>query len=226
LQGMTYYIFLKSLRSLEEFRKNPHVKILPKSPSTNFQSLGKFKNPIFNSEILLPCFRPGQPCGPHTLQPSRLPLASLLSWAESNPTSPASPRVNGTLAEVRFPFWFTPPRVGRLSLIPLTTGPRLSAPSPTSSRPSSPASPLIHGHRAPPSSTPRVPLSRYHLAFISPPLISLLNPPPSSMALKPLTPALTTPATPPGAPSTPIKGEHHPRVAPHLPPLLFLSLHA
>jgi hypothetical protein len=25
---MAYYIFLKSLRSLEEFRKNPHVKIL------------------------------------------------------------------------------------------------------------------------------------------------------------------------------------------------------
>jgi hypothetical protein len=40
---MAYYIFLKSLRSLEEFRKNPHVKIPPKSPSTNFPSLGKFK---------------------------------------------------------------------------------------------------------------------------------------------------------------------------------------
>jgi hypothetical protein len=44
---MAYYIFLKSLRSLEEFRKNPHVKIPPKSPSTNFQSLDKFKNLIF-----------------------------------------------------------------------------------------------------------------------------------------------------------------------------------
>jgi hypothetical protein len=27
LHGMAYYIFLKSLRSIEEFRKNPHVKI-------------------------------------------------------------------------------------------------------------------------------------------------------------------------------------------------------
>jgi hypothetical protein len=72
---MAYYIFLKSLRSLEEFRKNPHVKIPPKSPSTNFQSLGKFKNPIFNSEILFPCFRPGRPCGPLGLRPSRLPQA-------------------------------------------------------------------------------------------------------------------------------------------------------
>jgi hypothetical protein len=47
LHGMAYYIFLKSWRSLEEFRKNLHLKIPPKSPSTNFQSLGKFKNPIF-----------------------------------------------------------------------------------------------------------------------------------------------------------------------------------
>jgi hypothetical protein len=51
--------FLKSLRSLEEFRKNPHVKIPPKSPCANFQSHGKFKNLIFNSEILFPYSRPG-----------------------------------------------------------------------------------------------------------------------------------------------------------------------
>jgi hypothetical protein len=49
---MAYYIFLKSLTSLEEFRKNHHVKIPPKSPCANFQNLGIFKNPIFNSEIL------------------------------------------------------------------------------------------------------------------------------------------------------------------------------
>jgi hypothetical protein len=53
---MAYYIFLKSLRSLEEFRKNPHVKVPSKSPCANFQSLGKFKNPIFNSEILFFAF--------------------------------------------------------------------------------------------------------------------------------------------------------------------------
>jgi hypothetical protein len=55
---MAYYIFIKSLRSLEEFRKNPHVKIPPKSPCANFQSFGKFKNPIFNSEFLFLRFRP------------------------------------------------------------------------------------------------------------------------------------------------------------------------
>jgi hypothetical protein len=72
---MAYYIFLKSLRSLEEFKKNPHVKIPPKSLFTNFQSLGKFKNPIFNSEIPFSLFsaRP-------TLRPTR-PLAQPACWS-------------------------------------------------------------------------------------------------------------------------------------------------
>jgi hypothetical protein len=43
---MSYFIFLKSLKSLEEFRKNPHIKIPPKSPCANFQSLDIFKNQI------------------------------------------------------------------------------------------------------------------------------------------------------------------------------------
>jgi hypothetical protein len=75
---MAYYIFLKSLRSLEEFRKNPHVKIPPKSSCAHFQSHGKFKNPIFNSEILFLHFQPGRPCGPLSRWPSRprWPLSS------------------------------------------------------------------------------------------------------------------------------------------------------
>jgi hypothetical protein len=44
---MAYFIFLKSLRSLGEFGKNPHVKIPPKSPCANFQSIGIFINSIF-----------------------------------------------------------------------------------------------------------------------------------------------------------------------------------
>jgi hypothetical protein len=39
---MTYFIFLKYLDSLEDFRKNPHVKFLPKSPCAIFQSSAKF----------------------------------------------------------------------------------------------------------------------------------------------------------------------------------------
>jgi hypothetical protein len=84
---MAYYIFLKSLRSLEEFRKNPHVKIPPKSPCAKFQSLGKFKNPIFNSEILFLRFWPVRPCGPLGRWPSR-PRWPLSSYGP-NSTLPA-----------------------------------------------------------------------------------------------------------------------------------------
>jgi hypothetical protein len=96
---MIYYIFLKSLRRLEEFRKNPHIKILPKSPCANFQSLGKFKN-SFSSFSARPTLRPTQPLA----QPA--PLAPLLSRAEATLAGPSSPCVGGVFAEVRFPFWF------------------------------------------------------------------------------------------------------------------------
>jgi hypothetical protein len=41
---MAYFIFLKSLTRLEVFRKNPHIKIHPKSHCTNFQNLSIFKD--------------------------------------------------------------------------------------------------------------------------------------------------------------------------------------
>jgi hypothetical protein len=47
---MAYFIFLKYLRSLEEFRKNPCVQIPPKSSCANFQSLGIFKNSILSKK--------------------------------------------------------------------------------------------------------------------------------------------------------------------------------
>jgi hypothetical protein len=87
---MAYYIFLKSLRRLEEFRKNPHIKIPPKSPSTNFQSLGKFKNPIFNSETIFPCFRPSQSCGPFGLWPSQ-PTGRTIPAGRNSPGRPIQP---------------------------------------------------------------------------------------------------------------------------------------
>jgi hypothetical protein len=67
LHGMAYYIFLKSLRSLEEFKKNPHIRIPPKSPCTNFQSLGIFKNLIFIPKGFFSSFRPSRPVGWFTL---------------------------------------------------------------------------------------------------------------------------------------------------------------
>jgi hypothetical protein len=104
---MTYYIFLKSLRSLEEFRKNSHVKIPSKSNSTNFQSLGKFKNLIFNSEILFPCFRPAD-LAAHSVVGPVGPADPFLSWAKTTLAGPPSPCIGRVFTEVRFPFWFTP----------------------------------------------------------------------------------------------------------------------
>jgi hypothetical protein len=78
--GMAYYIFLKSLRSLEEFRKNLHVKIPPKSPSTIFQSLAIIKNQIlFRKEFFLhfqPNWPSGQPAHP-AFRPSHGPFSFL-----------------------------------------------------------------------------------------------------------------------------------------------------
>jgi hypothetical protein len=81
---MAYYIFLKSLRSLEEFRKNPHVKILPKSP-TNFPSLGKFKIQFLFERNYSSEFRP--------LGPAGLPTSSALACqpAQPSPAQTANP---------------------------------------------------------------------------------------------------------------------------------------
>jgi hypothetical protein len=106
---MAYYIFLKSLRSLEVFRKNPHVKIPPKSPSTHFQSLGKFKNPIFNTEILFLAFGPADPATRSASGPASPPAA---------PSPPAK---------------IVP--ASRLSLVSLSTGPHLSDSPPSPRRP-------------------------------------------------------------------------------------------
>jgi hypothetical protein len=88
---MAYFIFLKSLRSLEEFRKNPHVKISPKSPCANFQSHGIFKNKIlFEKEIF------SVTSGPSGLSAQSRPILFFLAappsshWASaSRPAQPA-----------------------------------------------------------------------------------------------------------------------------------------
>jgi hypothetical protein len=92
---MAYYIFLKSLRSLEEFKKNPHIKIPPKSPCTNFQSLGKFKNPIFIpkmislqilAQLAQPSHRPVRPFSPRFL-----PLTSSSTFRLNRGVPPPPP---------------------------------------------------------------------------------------------------------------------------------------
>jgi hypothetical protein len=99
---MAYFIFLKYLDSLEDFRKNPHVKIPPKSPCANFQSLGIFKNQIFIQKGIFPSLsaqsvqRPASPSGlsaqpcPHLFSffPNRPPPSPHRALA-SRPTQPA-----------------------------------------------------------------------------------------------------------------------------------------
>jgi hypothetical protein len=95
---MSYYIFLKFLRGLEEFRKNPHIKVPPKSPCTNFQSLCKFKNPILFFERNFPWLsaqsaqQPASPFGllAHPTSFSLLPHRSR-ARKPSPPTSLAQP---------------------------------------------------------------------------------------------------------------------------------------
>jgi hypothetical protein len=104
LHGMAYYIFLKSLRSLEEFRKNPHVKIPPKSPSTNFQSLGNSKIQFLIQKSFFLTFGLANFPGPLGLWPSqpRWPRCP----HRPKPSSPAHPaRVSvASLREYVFPF--------------------------------------------------------------------------------------------------------------------------
>jgi hypothetical protein len=68
---MAYFIFLKYLRSLEEFRKNPHVKIPPKSPPTNCYSEKKLSS--------LSAHRPSSQPAHLAFRPSRGPFF-LFNW--------------------------------------------------------------------------------------------------------------------------------------------------
>jgi hypothetical protein len=160
---MAYFIFLKSLRSLGEFRKNPHVKIPPKSPCANFQSLGVFKNQIlFRKE-----FSPSLSAHP-TFRPSLLfsdrfslpfPLGLGLPAGPAHPHGPAGHLSSSSRTEAR-----------------------------RTRRRRRPASRRLHGH--PDTSTGRE--KRPHLIPLHfPPLIGAIPPPPlQSQKSAPSTPPL------------------------------------
>jgi hypothetical protein len=143
---MAYYIFLKSLRSPEEFMKNPHIKIPPKSPPTNFQSLCIFKKFKIYSEIILLRFRPIRP-----------------SLSHAGPLRPAGHRARARATRPEQPWRICqkPPllrvcavRQRRfLSLMSLPSGPHPSVPSPSSCRPT----PIPSPPRLAPSDHPMPP---------------------------------------------------------------------
>jgi hypothetical protein len=119
---MAYCIFLKSLRILEEFRKNLCVQIPPKSLCANFQSLSKFKNPILNPKIFFPI---------HFSLSAQLALPAHLAFGPASPaglpslqakaflTGPSGPCVNGVSTEMCFPFRFAPSKLVAFSLLSL-----------------------------------------------------------------------------------------------------------
>jgi hypothetical protein len=109
---MACYIFLKSLRSLEEFRKNPHLKIPPKSPSTKFQSLAIIKNQIFIRKRIFLHFRPKtaqRPVGPSDLSARPPPGTPLLPQAVHARSAHPGLRGLGVIARSRLFFEFVQP---------------------------------------------------------------------------------------------------------------------
>jgi hypothetical protein len=123
---MAYFIFLKYLDSLEDFRKNSHVKIPPKSPCANFQSLAIFKNPIFNWKRTLLRFRPIQP------SPARAgPLCPVGRRVYAQPIRPKQPwRICQKVYFLRL-YAFRQRRLYSLTSLPCGPRPLDSSPSHT-----------------------------------------------------------------------------------------------
>jgi hypothetical protein len=142
---MAYSIFLKYLRSLEEFRKNPHVKIPPKSPCANFQILGIFKNSIFIRKGIFLRFQP--------IRPSPARAGPLCPAGRRIPARPTQPKPGCRIYGKAYSLRLCALRQRRLlSLTSLPCGARLSAPSPSPRRPTIAASP--HHLRQPHASRP------------------------------------------------------------------------
>jgi hypothetical protein len=223
---MAYYIFLNSLRSLEEFRKNPHVKVPPKSPSTNFQSLGKFKTPIFNSEILFLDFGPVD-LAAHSASSPASPLAAPPPQAKTVNRRPIQPSRRSRLRE-EYVFHFDSRLPSRPRLVHLNNNrapaissiPHLQLPvlARTATAPRPPSATQLHASGATGPLPPR-------LQF--PSLKSPLKPSPIFNGIKAINAGIKLPGHPsPTLPRPPIKGKHPHRVSPRLSPLLFPSLHA
>jgi hypothetical protein len=97
---MAYFIFLKYLDSLEDFRKNPHVKIPPKSISTNFQSFVIFKNQIvIRKRIFFLTFGPIGPAASRPIRPFGPAAAHFFPFQPAvSPPPPLSPQAQLALS--------------------------------------------------------------------------------------------------------------------------------
>jgi hypothetical protein len=164
---MAYFIFLKYLRSLEEFRKNLHVKIPPKSPCANFQSLGIFKNSIFIRKGIFLRFQP--------IRPSPARAGPLRPTDRRIPAQPTRPKPRWRICRKAYSLRLCALQQRRLlSLTSLPGGACLSAPSPSPRRPNVAASPRCLR----PPHTARPPTSRCQARSSLPALIPHLSFPP------------------------------------------------
>jgi hypothetical protein len=221
---MAYYIFLKSLRSPEEFTKNPHVKIPPKSPPTNFQSL------VYSEIQFL--------FGNNSPQISARPAQPLPRW----PATPAGHRARARPIRPKQP-WRICQKAPLLQVCAVRQQRFLSLThhchvGPAHQFHSSPRAdrPQSRSHLASPHPiTPRrpgscieMPIKAPYSPALIPPLESPLTPSPAINGLGCKSPAVTHRQLHPEQPPTPIKGEHHPglhRTSPCLSSLLSMLEH-
>jgi hypothetical protein len=191
---MAYFIFLNSLRSLGEFRKNPHVKIPPKSPCTNFQSLGIFKNQILFGKDFSRHFRPSR--GPFSFLFNRpfspLPIGPQPHGRPSSPhgptadfflfTAPAERRRHSRGAKTHPPLvQDPPPSTIKPQPLPSFNWSFTTLKSPFTPPPVSPLMPAIIAARHPPRASikgePSPRSTPHHSPSPSPPLPHRNTPP-------------------------------------------------
>jgi hypothetical protein len=134
---MAYYIFLKSLRSLEEFRKNPHVKIPPNLLVQISKALVNSKIQFLIQNFFFFAFGPVD-LAAHSASGPAGPCWPLFS-CRLKPTGrpkPLGPRVLlAYLQKYAFSFDSRLPLSAPSLYPPLTHGPRLSVPSSPPRRP-------------------------------------------------------------------------------------------
>jgi hypothetical protein len=104
---MAYYIFLKSLRSLEEFRKILMSKFLLNLLLQISKALVNSKIQFLIQKFFFLTFGLADLAAHPTFGPAS-PLASLPPQVKTAPAGPPSPRVGRVFTGIRFPFWFTP----------------------------------------------------------------------------------------------------------------------
>jgi hypothetical protein len=180
------------------------------------------KNPIFIQKEFSSEFGPPGPASPVLARSA--PQAA----ARARSAHPGL-RGLGVIAKSRLYFEFAQPGDDAFSLCYRQLGPTCQIhPLPRAGRPRSEI----------PRASPQLIASRLLAAIIATPIKAPYSPALIPLLESPLTPspainrvgrkfpAVTHRHFLPGAPPSPIKGEHHPRVTPHLSPLLFPSLHA